>query len=106
MKAIGATNRDVLLTFLGEASGIGFLGGLGGILVGWLAGQVLNVLALVYLAGQAAQQGGPPPSLAANTPAWLMIFALVFATLIGLLSGIYPALHAATMVPVSALKYE
>lgn len=106
MKAIGATNRDVLLTFLGEASGIGFLGGLGGILVGWLAGQVLNVLALVYLAGQAAQQGGPPPSLTANTPPWLMIFALVFATLIGLMSGIYPALHAATMVPVNALKYE
>jgi len=106
MKAIGATNRDVLLTFLGEASGIGFLGGLGGILVGWLAGQVLNVLALVYMAGQTAQQGGPPPSLAVNTPAWLMVFALVFATLIGLLSGIYPALHAATMVPVSALKYE
>jgi len=106
MKAIGATNRDVLLTFLGEASGIGFLGGLGGILVGWLAGQVLNVLALVYLAGQTAQQGGPPPSLTANTPPWLMIFALVFATLIGLMSGIYPALHAATMVPVSALKYE
>ncbi len=64
------------------------------------------IMAPVYLAGQAAQQGGPPPSLAANTPPWLMIFALVFATLIGLMSGIYPALHAATMVPVSALKYE
>ena len=106
MKAIGATNRDVLLTFLGEASGIGFLGGLGGIIVGWLASQLINVLALVYLAGQTAQQGGPPPSLAVSTPLWLMIFALVFATLIGLLSGIYPALHAATMIPVSALKYE
>lgn len=106
MKAIGATNRDVLMTFLGEASGIGFLGGLGGIIVGWLTGQVLNVLALVYLAGQAAQQGGPPPNIAITTPFWLMAFALIFATLIGLLSGIYPALHAATMVPVSALKYE
>ena len=106
MKAIGATNREVLLTFLGEAAGIGFLGGLGGVIVGWLAGQVLNVLAMVYLAGQAAQQGGPPPSIAASTPLWLMVFALIFATLIGLLSGIYPALHAATMVPVNALKYE
>ena len=106
MKAIGATNREVLLTFLGEAAGIGFLGGLGGVIIGWLAGQVLNVLAMVYLAGQTAQQGGPPPSLAASTPLWLMVFALIFATLIGLLSGIYPALHAATMVPVNALKYE
>jgi putative ABC transport system permease protein len=106
MKAIGATNRDVLTIFLGEAAGIGFLGGLGGVLLGWSAGQVINVLALSYLAGQSAQQGGPPPSMAVFTPLWLPIFALIFATLIGLISGLYPALRAATMVPVTALKYE
>jgi putative ABC transport system permease protein len=106
MKAVGATNRDVLTIFLGEASGIGFIGGLGGVLLGWSAGQIINVLALSYLAGQSAQQGGPPPSTAVYTPLWLPIFALIFATLIGLLSGLYPALRAATMVPVTALKYE
>lgn len=106
MKAIGATNRDVLSVFLGEAAGIGFLGGLGGVLVGWSAGQVINVFALAYLAGQAAQTGGPPPTTAVYTPPWLPIFALVFATLIGLISGLYPALRAATLVPVTALKYE
>ncbi len=106
MKAIGATNKDVLTIFLGEASGIGFIGGLGGVLLGWSAGQVINVLALSYLAGQSAQQGGPPPSTAVFTPLWLPIFALIFSTLIGLLSGLYPALRAATMVPVTALKYE
>jgi putative ABC transport system permease protein len=106
MKAIGATNRDVLSIFLGEAAGIGFLGGLGGVLLGWSAGQVINVLALSYLTGQSVQQGGPPPSTAVYTPLWLPIFALFFATLIGLISGLYPALRAATMVPVTALKYE
>jgi putative ABC transport system permease protein len=106
MKAIGATNRDILSIFLGEASGIGLLGGIGGVLLGWSAGQVINVLALSYLAGQSAQQGGPPPSTAVYTPIWLPIFALIFATLIGLVSGLYPALRAATMVPVAALKYE
>ena len=106
MKAIGATNRDVLTIFLGEASGIGFVGGLGGVLIGWLAGQALNVVAIVYLAGQSATQGGMPPSVAVYTPGWLPIFALLFSTLIGLLSGLYPALRAATMVPVVALKYE
>lgn len=106
MKAVGATNRDVLSIFLGEASGIGFIGGLGGVLLGWSAGQVINVLALSYMAGQSAQQGGPPPSTAVYTPLWLPAFALIFATLIGLLSGLYPALRAATMVPVTALKYE
>jgi putative ABC transport system permease protein len=106
MKAIGATNRNVLTIFLGEAAGIGLIGGVGGVLLGWSAGQVINVLALSYLAGQSAQQGGPPPSTAVYTPLWLPIFALLFSTLIGLLSGLYPALRAATMVPVAALKYE
>jgi putative ABC transport system permease protein len=106
MKAIGATNRDVLSVFLGEAAGIGFLGGLGGVLFGWSAGQIINVVALAYLAGQAAQTGGPPPTVAVYTPLWLPAFALVFSTIIGLLSGLYPALRAATLVPVNALKYE
>jgi putative ABC transport system permease protein len=106
MKAIGATNRDVLSIFLGEAAAIGFIGGLGGVLIGWLAGQIGNVLALVYFAGQSSQQGGAPPSIAIATPLWLPLFALLFATLIGLISGLYPAMRAATMVPVNALKYE
>jgi putative ABC transport system permease protein len=106
MKAIGATNRDVLSVFLGEAAGIGFIGGLGGVLVGWVAGQILNVLALSYLAGQAAQQGGAPPTQAVFTPLWLPVGTLLFAVLIGLASGVYPALRAATLVPVNALKYE
>ena len=106
MKAVGATNRDVLAIFLGEAAGIGFLGGLGGVIVGWLAGQAINIIAIVYLAGQASAQGGVPPSVAVYTPSWLPIFALVFSTFIGMLSGLYPALRAATMIPVLALKYE
>lgn len=106
MKAVGATNRDVLAIFLGEAAGIGFLGGLGGIIIGWLAGQGLNVLAMVFLANQSSQMGGPPPSLAVYTPFWLPLFALIFSTFIGMLSGLYPALRAANMIPVLALKYE
>jgi ABC-type antimicrobial peptide transport system permease subunit len=106
MKAVGATNRDVLTIFLGEAAGIGFIGGLGGIIIGWLAGQGINVIALVYLANQAGQQGGAPPSIAVYTPFWLPLFALIFSTIIGMISGLYPALRAATMIPVLALKYE
>jgi len=106
MKAVGATNRDVLAIFLGEAAGIGFIGGLGGVVIGWLAGQGINVLAMVYLANQASQQGGAPPSVAVYTPVWLPLFALIFSTFIGMLSGLYPALRAATMIPVLALKYE
>ncbi len=106
MKAVGATNRDVLAIFLGEAAGIGFIGGLGGVIIGWLAGQAINVIAIVYLANQAGQQGGIPPSIAVYTPVWLPLFALIFSTVIGMISGLYPALRAATMIPVMALKYE
>ena len=106
MKAVGATNRNVLSVFLGEAAGIGFLGGVGGITLGWSAGQIINVVALAYLTAQAGQNGGPPPTSAVLTPPWLLPFSVLFATLIGLLSGLYPALRAATLVPVTALKYE
>jgi len=107
MKAIGATNRDVLSVFLGEAAGIGLVGGLGGVVLGWSAGQIINVLALAYFAGQSSQQPGPPPpSVVVFTPPWLPLFALVFAIVIGLISGLYPALRAATLIPVNALKYE
>lgn len=106
MKAIGATNRDVLSIFLGEAAGIGLVGGMGGVAVGWLVGQAVNVYTLPYLMTQAAQMGTPPPEAAVYTPVWLPVFAVLFATLIGLVSGLYPALRAATLVPVIALKYE
>lgn len=106
MKAIGATNRDVMSIFLGEAAGIGFVGGLGGVILGLGAGALLNLLATSYFASQASTGGGMMPTVAASTPFWLPAFALVFATVIGLISGLYPALRAATLVPVNALKYE
>ncbi len=104
MKAIGATNRDVLTIFLGESAGIGFIGGLGGIAIGWVGGELLNILARTYLSSQPSY--GMGGQLTASTPTWLLLFALVFATLVGLISGLYPSVRAATLVPVTALKYE
>lgn len=106
MKAIGATNRNVMSIFLGEAAGIGLLGGLGGVLLAWVLAQVLNVLAAGYLASQAAMMGSQETGQAAYIAPWLPLFALAFSTLVGLISGLYPALRAATMIPVIALKYE
>jgi putative ABC transport system permease protein len=106
MKAVGATNRHVLSVFLGESAGIGFLGGLGGVLLGLGLGQIANVFVLAYLAGQSIETGAPPPTVAVVTPSWLPLFTLVFATIVGLLSGLYPALSAATLSPIKALKYE
>lgn len=107
MKAIGATNNNILTIFLGEAAGIGFVGGVGGAALGWIISAVINVFASSYLASQASSNGYMSSTpIATATPFWLPIFSIVFATLVGLLSGLYPALNAATLVPVDALKYE
>ena len=106
MKAIGAKNKDILSIFLGEAAGIGLVGGLGGVILGWGSSALLNLVALSYFANQASSTGGSIPTMATSTPFWLPIFALAFSLVVGLLSGLYPALRAATLVPVDALKYE
>ncbi len=104
MKAVGATNRDVLSIFLGESAGIGLIGGIGGVILGWGGSWIINDVATTFLSGQPNPYG--MGGMAAYTPPWLPLFALLFATLIGLLSGLYPSLRAATLVPVTALKYE
>lgn len=104
MKAIGATNNNVLSIFLGEAAGIGFIGGVGGVALGWLLCALINVLSSSYLSSQSGGMGSTP--IATAMPFWLPLFSIAFATAVGLLSGLYPALNAATMIPVNALKYE
>lgn len=106
MKALGATNKNVLSIFLGEAAGIGFIGGAGGMLIGWIASKLLNIVAVTFMTQQAAASGGLPTETVISTPLWLPLFALGFSTIIGLISGLYPALRAATLAPVTALKYE
>jgi putative ABC transport system permease protein len=107
MKAVGATNKDVLSIFLGESAGIGFIGGIGGVLLALLLGELINIFGSVYMAGQSSpMMGGGAPGLSVSTPLWLILFALAFSTVIGLISGVYPAVQAASLVPVQALKVE
>ena len=103
MKAVGARNRDVMSVFLGEAGAIGFLGGVLGVAAGVALSQLINAIALAYLRAQTMGEG---PETLIHTPLWLIVFSIGFAALAGLLSGIYPAMRAATLSPVSALKYE
>ena len=70
--------------------------------LGWGGGALLNIVLSNYM----VSQGNTVSTQMTYTPLWLPLFALVFATLVGLLSGLYPSLRAATLVPVTALKYE
>jgi putative ABC transport system permease protein len=107
MKAIGATNRDILSIFLGESASIGLAGGALGTLMGWGLGKALNGVFAGAMSGffPVATDPNTPQNLV-NTPPWLIAFAIVFSTMIGLLSGLYPSIRAAMMQPVVALKYE
>lgn len=109
MKAIGASNQDVMSVFLSEAGGIGFIGGAGGVLLAVGLVILLNLLGSSLLSGMGGAimgTGGGESTTLAAIPIWLPPFAIVFATLIGIASGIYPALRAAALSPIAALRYE
>lgn len=108
MKAVGATNRDVMSVFIGEAGAIGLLGGIGGVLFGIGAAKIIDLIAQAYINAQLATSGSTSsdPISIAIIPLWLPIFAIFFSIVIGLVSGIYPALRATQLNPVTALKYE
>ncbi len=112
MKAVGATNQDVMSVFLAEAGSIGFLGGVGGVLLAMGVNAVINVVGqpLISQGGGGIIGPGMPGQEVAQTltatPLWLPIFAILFAALIGVVSGIYPAIRAAALSPIHALKYE
>jgi putative ABC transport system permease protein len=101
MKAVGASDEDVRGLFFAEAGAMGLVGGASGVALGWLIGRVINFGTNFYL----RRQGFPPEHIWA-VPLWLVIFALGFAFVVSLLSGLYPAARAAKLDPVQALRYE
>ncbi|VVB85576.1 MacB-like periplasmic core domain protein [uncultured archaeon] len=94
MKALGAETRDILFMTMGEAAFMGILGGIFGIIGGGALVYYLNN----YLASRGTVLFDITPRL--------LVIAIVFATLLGVLSGTYPAYRAAKMSPMEALRYE
>ena len=90
-KAIGARRSDITWQFLLEAMTLTAGGGLIGILAGWLLS--LTVRSLV-------------PSLPTAVPLWSVVAGFTMATSVGLFFGLWPALKAARLDPIAALRYE
>ena len=90
-KAIGARKSDIVLQFLIEAVVLTGMGGLMGILFGWMISLISR---LVF------------SSIPASVPLWAAVLGIVVSAGTGLFFGIWPASKAARLDPVDALRYE
>ena len=90
-KAVGARKRDILGQFLTEAVVLSVLGGLLGILLGWIGAFAVRVAV---------------PQLDASLTAGSVLLAVGFSIAVGLFFGIYPASRAAALHPIEALRFE
>jgi len=101
LKALGAADSDVQQLFFVEAGVMGLLGGIFGVGFGWLLGRTITLGTNLYLKRQNLN-----PIELSYVPWWLVISGLIFAVVVSLLAGLYPASRAAKLNPVDALRYE
>lgn len=114
MKALGCYVKDIRLLFLMEAGSIGLIGGILGLLFSFLVSIGINLLSFGAFGGggvttelllQAMFGGEGVARISVITPG-LMVFALVFALLVGLLSGYHPANKAVKVSALEAIRNE
>ncbi len=97
MKSIGARNESVLTLFVVEAGILGLVGGLIGIFLGILISKSVEIYVDKFLGFGL---------LEAAFPTYLVVGCLGFSFVVGIFSGIWPAMQAVKVKPVEALRYE
>ena len=107
MKVLGCVIGNIRTVFLMEAGNIGLLGGSMGLLLSYISSFIIN-----SIAAKSAGDGGGfmqlfgPGSTVSVIPMWLAVGTLFFSTLIGLISGFYPANRAVKISALNAIKQE
>lgn len=101
MKAIGASRGSISMMFVMESTLMGFLGSLGGIVLGIIGGQIINVL----LNAIASRFGGEAVSLF-YTPLWFIGTVVAFGAFVGFMTGVFPARKASHVDALDALRYK
>lgn len=101
LKSLGADDRDIRLMYLVESGAIGLIGSIVGLGFGWLITRIALIVAQTIM----EREGIPVIDLFA-LPAWLVLSALLFGTVVSVVAGLYPAARAARLDPVIALRDE
>lgn len=105
MKVLGCFISNIRLVFLMEAGMIGLLGGMAGTIISYILSAVMNVLGGEMFSSMLgiASDGESAISI---IPPWLVLLALIFSTIIGLISGFYPANRAVKISALEAIRNE
>ena len=118
MKVLGCALGKIRMMFLIESGFIGFIGGVTGSVVSLVISFVLNNLTLIMaifgggggnlsgIMNSIGYYGGGMGSAVSVVPPWLVLLALAFATVIGLVAGILPAARATKISALEAIRHE
>ncbi|MBZ5600049.1 MAG: ABC transporter permease [Acidobacteriia bacterium] len=101
-KALGARRRHILIQFLAEALTITFMGGVLGVMLAYAVALSVGRLTLYSAMAKNAEAGDIRLAIHVGT----LIVATLILTMVGLISGMIPAVRASRLDPIEALRYE
>ncbi len=101
-KALGAQSGQILFQFLAEALAITFTGGVAGIIIAYLISWGVGSLTLMSAFGESGSAGDIHLSINFSS----LVVATIILSLVGIISGMLPAIRAARLDPIESLRYE
>ena len=105
MKVLGCDMGDIRNMFLTESALIGILGGIVGIVLSYGVSFIINFLSAGGGEMVDSYTGGGGGNIS-TIPLWLAGFAIIFAMLVGMLSGYFPSVRAMKLSPLAAIRNE
>ena len=108
-RALGAKRSNIIQQFLVEAIVLTFAGGAIGVLLGFLCGPIITAFRdtlTFFLPNMMAQLPEVIHHLEPRIMTWSVVASLVISIGVGVLFGLYPAMRAAKMDPIEALRHE